>query len=51
MQTAILEMGLSLFENVLYPRTTVQAPFVWDDVDDIGWRKSYMAIGSERSDS
>lgn len=44
MQKTILEMGLSMFENVLYPRTTIQVPFVWNEADDISWRKSYMEI-------
>lgn len=44
MQKEILEMALTLLESAVYPRTTIQAPFVWDAEDDVSWRKSYMEI-------
>ncbi len=45
MQRSILGMGLDLLERAFVPRTTVQAPFVWD-VDD-GWRDRYMHVGDD----
>jgi D-proline reductase (dithiol) PrdB len=44
MQKTILEIGLTLLENTVYPRTTIQAPFVWDVEDDVTWRESYMEL-------
>lgn len=46
MQKAILEIGLNLLESAVYPRTTIQAPFVWSDEDDVSWRESYMQLTS-----
>ena len=42
MQRAILKMALELLQDAKYPRTTVQAPFRWDE--DGEWRKTYMQI-------
>ncbi len=42
MQKAVLEMGFKLLESAAFPRTTVQAPFVWNAEDDVSWRKSFM---------
>ena len=44
MQKAILEMGFKLLEGAVFPRTTVQAPYVWNTEDDVSWRKSFMAF-------
>ena len=44
MQKAILEMSFKLLESAAIPRTTVQAPFVWNADDDVSWRKSFMAF-------
>ena len=42
MQQRILGMALELLESARFPRTTVQAPFVWDETGE--WRQSYMEI-------
>ena len=42
MQQRILWMALELLESARFPRTTVQAPFVWDETGE--WRQSYMEI-------
>lgn len=42
MQQTILGMALELLESARFPRTTVQAPFVWAETDE--WRQSYMEI-------
>jgi len=42
MQRTILQMSLTLLETARYPRTTIQAPFQWDEVGE--WRRTYMQI-------
>lgn len=46
MQQAIAELALDTLENAFAPRTTVQAPFVWDETDD-GWRERFMHVGED----
>jgi len=46
MQAEIAELSLDLLENAFVPRTTVQAPFVWD-TDDEGWRERFMHVGDD----
>ncbi len=45
MQRSIVGLGLDLLERAFVPRTTVQAPFVWDD--DGGWRDRFMHVGDD----
>ena len=42
MQQQILAMALELLESARFPRTTIQAPFVWNETGE--WRESYMKI-------
>jgi len=42
MQKSILDMALMLFETAVFARTTVQAPYVWDELGE--WRKTYMQL-------
>lgn len=42
MQRTIVGMALDLLEKATFPRTTVQAPFHWDETSD--WRHTYMEI-------
>lgn len=42
MQRAIIGMALTLLETAAFPRTTVQAPFHWDETSN--WRHTYMEI-------
>ena len=46
MQRSILGLALDVVEQAFVPRTTVQAPFVWDPADD-GWRERYMHVGDD----
>lgn len=46
MQTSIVDLALELVEKAFVPRTTVQAPFVWDDQDD-NWRDRFMHVGDD----
>lgn len=46
MQRSIAELALDLLEHATVPRTTVQAPFVWDEADD-GWRDRFMHVGDD----
>ena len=46
MQEAIAELALDVLERAFVPRTTVQAPFVWDEADD-GWRERFMHVGDD----
>lgn len=46
MQRSIAELALDLLERAIAPRTTVQAPFVWDP-DDEGWRDRFMHVGDD----
>ena len=41
MQQAITAMAVDLLESAPYPRTTVQAPFRWEDDT---WRARYMQV-------
>ncbi|MEZ5229831.1 MAG: hypothetical protein R2710_25165 [Acidimicrobiales bacterium] len=45
MQRSIVGLGLDLLERAFVPRTTVQAPVVWD-ADD-GWRERFMHVGDD----
>lgn len=45
MQRAIVTMALELFATARYPRTTLQAPFIWAETDE--WRETYMQIPEE----
>jgi len=49
MQRAITTLALDTLERAFAPRTTVQAPFVWDEVDD-GWRERFMHVGDDNRD-
>ena len=46
MQRGIAELALDVLEKAFAPRTTVQAPLVWDDGDD-GWRERFMHVGDD----
>lgn len=46
MQAAISDLALDTLEQAYAPRTTVQAPFVWDEADD-GWRERFMHVGDD----
>ena len=46
MQRSIAELALDLFDKAFVPRTTVQAPFVWDEADD-DWRLRFMHVGDD----
>ena len=46
MQKAIADLALDTLEGAFVPRTTVQAPFVWDESDD-GWRERFMHVGDD----
>ena len=46
MQRSIAELAVDLLENAFAPRTTVQAPFVWDEADD-DWRLRFMHVGDD----
>jgi hypothetical protein len=46
MQRSIVGLALDVLERAFAPRTTVQAPFVWDEADD-GWRDRYMHVGDD----
>ena len=37
---------MDVLENAFVPRTTVQAPFVWDEADD-DWRQRFMHVGDD----
>ena len=50
MQTEIADMAVDLLERAFVPRTTVQAPFVWDAEDDAGWRDRFMHVGDDNRD-
>jgi D-proline reductase (dithiol) PrdB len=49
MQRAIVGLALDLLERAFAPRTTVQAPFVWDRGDE-GWRDRFMHVGDDNRD-
>lgn len=44
MQKTILDISLTLLKSAVFPRTTIQAPFVWNSEDNVSWRESYMEI-------
>ena len=46
MQRSIVDLAFDLLERAFVPRTTVQAPFVWDENDD-GWRDRFMHVGDD----
>ena len=46
MQRAIVELALDVLERSFVPRTTVQAPFVWNEADD-DWRLRFMHVGED----
>lgn len=46
MQAAIAELALDVLEKAFVPRTTVTAPFSWDDADD-DWRLRFMHVGDD----
>lgn len=46
MQSSIIGLALDVLERSFVARTTVQAPVVWDDVDD-GWRRRFMHVGDD----
>ena len=46
MQRSIAGLAMDVLENAFVPRTTVQAPFVWDDADD-EWRQRFMHVGDD----
>ena len=43
MQREIMRQGLSLFETAKTPRTTVKAPFSWEE-DRVVWRARYGRV-------
>ena len=50
MQRSIVGLGLDLLDRAFAPRTTVQAPFVWDPADE-GWRDRYMQVGDDNAEA
>jgi hypothetical protein len=46
-QRTIVGLALDLLERAFAPRTTVQAPVVWDRADDDGWRRRFMHVGDD----
>ena len=46
MQRSIASLAVDLLDNAFAPRTTVQAPLVWDDTDD-DWRLRFMHVGED----
>ena len=46
MQRSIVGLAVDVLERAFVPRTTVQAPFVWDTEDD-GWRARFMHVGDD----
>lgn len=46
MQRSIAELALDVLENAFVPRTTVQAPVIWDEADD-DWRQRFMHVGED----
>ncbi len=45
-QRSIVGLALDVLASAIAPRTTVQAPVVWDPDDD-GWRDRYMHVGDD----
>jgi D-proline reductase (dithiol) PrdB len=50
MQRAIVGLALDTLERASGPRTTLQAPFVWD-ADDQGWRDRFMHVGEDNREA
>ncbi len=50
MQRLLATLALDMLEQVTMPRTTVQAPVVWDDNDD-GWRERFMYVGDDNREA
>ncbi len=50
MQQAIVELAVDLLERAFVARTTVQAPFVWDEADD-DWRLRFMHVGDDNREA
>jgi hypothetical protein len=50
-QRAIAELALDVLERTFVPRTTVQAPVVWDPEDDDGWRERFMHVGDDNREA
>ena len=46
MQRSIVGLALDTLERAFVPRTTIQAPFVWDPADE-GWRDRFMHVGDD----
>ena len=46
MQQDILEIGCRLLESAFFPRTTLQTPYVWDEVHT--WRQNYLELTPDR---
>ena len=46
MQAKIADLAIDVLENAFAPRTTVQAPVVWDEADQ-GWRDRFMHVGND----
>ncbi len=46
MQRSLASLALDVLERAFVPRTTVQAPVVWDEADD-GWRERFMHVGDD----
>ncbi len=46
MQRGIVGLALDTLEKAFVPRTTVQAPVVWNP-DDEGWRQRFMHVGDD----
>ncbi|MGF1595862.1 MAG: hypothetical protein ACFCVK_02875 [Acidimicrobiales bacterium] len=46
-QRTIVDLAVDVLERAFAPRTTVQAPVVWDDADDDGWRARFMHVGDD----
>ena len=47
MQTQIADLAMDVLEKAFAPRTTIQAPVVWDEDDDAGWRARFMHVGDD----
>ena len=51
MQTQIADLAMDVLEKAFAPRTTIQAPVVWDEDDDAGWRARFMHVGETTAPS
>lgn len=49
-QRTIVGLALEVLERAFRPRTTVQAPVVWDPDDD-GWRDRFMHVGADNREA